>query len=472
MSLKIKQIDGLQVDLDAKLESVDLSYTPATRTIGNTGGNDVVLPLFTSTDAGLVPLSGGGTTNFLRADGTWAAAGADGNGIYDSSGSLSAATTVTLSDESTFSHNLILATDQRTNAVNGKVSIGDGTVNATGNYDLIVSGSHGISGVFKTYYPLFMRNTSAFGTAGFIIGNDRTGTNNVNGTYRVYVGGSSYGSIINDCCLTTTYQLKNNQFYVNRGGIAHADVETFGFRYLASGADDPSITPTLVMDTSSRVGIGMQASSVAAKLHVDGTTRLDGVLSVNKSSVIGTDALTVGGTSNSNSSTIATFTDLNGNVAFQVGRSGAAFGFGVAYDSSITLGVKARTGTTTALRVQHSDASMAMEFQGRSTGQELRISTVHGGGGLDGTRVGLGTSLQNGVVLKLQPRNNETALIINNSVGAVKMQFRESLSGALMHFNFQFPEYANQAAAGLAGLGTGDLFVETTSGDRRVLSKS
>lgn len=34
---------------------------------------NAILPVFTSTLNGLAPLSGGGTTNFLRADGTWAA---------------------------------------------------------------------------------------------------------------------------------------------------------------------------------------------------------------------------------------------------------------------------------------------------------------------------------------------------------------------------------------------------------------
>lgn len=55
--------------------------------LGNVSGSSAVpvaitgaqinafLPVFTSTLNGLVPLSGGGTTNFLRADGTWAAAG-------------------------------------------------------------------------------------------------------------------------------------------------------------------------------------------------------------------------------------------------------------------------------------------------------------------------------------------------------------------------------------------------------------
>jgi len=51
----------------------DLSYTAASRLLASSTGADVTLPLVTSTDAGLSPASGGGTTNFLRADGTWAA---------------------------------------------------------------------------------------------------------------------------------------------------------------------------------------------------------------------------------------------------------------------------------------------------------------------------------------------------------------------------------------------------------------
>lgn len=57
----------------------DLNYDAATRLLSSSTGADVTLPLFTSTDAGLVPASGGGTTNFLRADGTWAAPPAGGS---------------------------------------------------------------------------------------------------------------------------------------------------------------------------------------------------------------------------------------------------------------------------------------------------------------------------------------------------------------------------------------------------------
>jgi hypothetical protein len=53
--------------------ATDLSYNAGSRLLSSSTGADVTLPLFTPTDAGLAPSSGGGTSNFLRADGTWAA---------------------------------------------------------------------------------------------------------------------------------------------------------------------------------------------------------------------------------------------------------------------------------------------------------------------------------------------------------------------------------------------------------------
>lgn len=58
----------------------DLGYIAATRTITSDTGADATLPIFSTTDAGLTPGSGGGTTNFLRADGTWAAPPGGGGG--------------------------------------------------------------------------------------------------------------------------------------------------------------------------------------------------------------------------------------------------------------------------------------------------------------------------------------------------------------------------------------------------------
>ncbi len=60
--------DGAQANV-----ATDLSYAAGTRILGSSTGADATLPLFSATDAGLAPESGGGTANFLRADGLWAA---------------------------------------------------------------------------------------------------------------------------------------------------------------------------------------------------------------------------------------------------------------------------------------------------------------------------------------------------------------------------------------------------------------
>jgi len=71
---------GYLADTALQPGSVDLGYTAATRVITNTGGNGVTLPLASVTLAGLAPASGGGTANFLRADGTWAVPPGAGSG--------------------------------------------------------------------------------------------------------------------------------------------------------------------------------------------------------------------------------------------------------------------------------------------------------------------------------------------------------------------------------------------------------
>jgi hypothetical protein len=60
--------------------ATNLSYNAATRALGSSTGTGVTLPLLSSSNAGLAPASGGGTANFLRADGTWAAPSGGGGG--------------------------------------------------------------------------------------------------------------------------------------------------------------------------------------------------------------------------------------------------------------------------------------------------------------------------------------------------------------------------------------------------------
>lgn len=66
--------------------ATNLGYTPSTRALSSSTGTGVTLPLVSSTDAGLAPASGGGTSNFLRADGTWATPAGTGGGTVNSVG--------------------------------------------------------------------------------------------------------------------------------------------------------------------------------------------------------------------------------------------------------------------------------------------------------------------------------------------------------------------------------------------------
>jgi hypothetical protein len=73
-------ITDFNTAVDARIPATNLSYIAATRVLASSTGADVTLPLVSSSEAGLVPASGGGTTNFLRADGSWAAPSGGGGG--------------------------------------------------------------------------------------------------------------------------------------------------------------------------------------------------------------------------------------------------------------------------------------------------------------------------------------------------------------------------------------------------------
>lgn len=90
--------------------SITGNLVPETRTINTTpplaGGGDLSanrtlsVALFTDLLSGIVPASGGGTTNFLRADGTWAAPPAPASTIvYDIAVHRNATANVTLSNQ-------------------------------------------------------------------------------------------------------------------------------------------------------------------------------------------------------------------------------------------------------------------------------------------------------------------------------------------------------------------------------------
>jgi hypothetical protein len=66
------KLDGIAAGAEVNV-ATDISYDAASREVRSSTGADATLPLVTSSAPGLAPASGGGTSNFLRADGTWAA---------------------------------------------------------------------------------------------------------------------------------------------------------------------------------------------------------------------------------------------------------------------------------------------------------------------------------------------------------------------------------------------------------------
>ena len=90
-------VQAIEVDGSTSNELQNLSIgtrTSSTYPINISSGSGTSLGVFTTSLAGLAPSSGGGTTNFLRADGTWAAPpGGGGDGIYGGSDNLTAGTT-------------------------------------------------------------------------------------------------------------------------------------------------------------------------------------------------------------------------------------------------------------------------------------------------------------------------------------------------------------------------------------------
>ena len=140
------------------------------------------LPLFTSTTPGAVNLSGGGTTNFLRADGTWAAPGGTvgGSGVANQVAYWSAGTTLTGSSGLTFNGtNLVVGSDPGGSEllrVGGSIRASGtthafGVVATTGATLLVVDGGNsGTNGGSATYYRQNGVSQVAIGNYSAVIG--------------------------------------------------------------------------------------------------------------------------------------------------------------------------------------------------------------------------------------------------------------------------------------------------------------
>lgn len=126
------KLDGIEAGAQVNV-ATNLSYTAASRLLESSTGTDVTLPLFASGAAGLVPASGGGTTNFLRADGTFAAPAGSGGAIVKVVAAVKTDTaTVTGTTPATvFSASITPASASNRIAIVAMLSVGQATSQAT-----------------------------------------------------------------------------------------------------------------------------------------------------------------------------------------------------------------------------------------------------------------------------------------------------------------------------------------------------
>jgi len=169
----------LRADGTWNAPSTDLGYTPAANqgTVTSSNGNSAILPEFTNTEAGLVSGSGGGTTNYLRADGTWSTpagvpAGSDTQVQFNDGGVAGGDTGLTF--------------DKTTNALTvGASTVDGGSAKIYGDIDLDDGGS--FSTTVQAVTPTANRTISfpdATGTVALVNGSNGTIQYNDAGTLK------------------------------------------------------------------------------------------------------------------------------------------------------------------------------------------------------------------------------------------------------------------------------------------------
>ena len=190
--------------------STNLSYDAATRTVASDTGTDATLPLVTSSEAGLVPATGGGTTNFLRADGTFAAppSGTDINGQTEIQSALD--DELIIYDASTSTNKKALVRDIGCQGMGGWGITPDRIVPFDTQF---VNGNSSTFTVDRIYYvPILFVETKTFNTVQVVCRANSSGGNVRVGLYTANAGPGSlvadYGKI--------TVSNGNLQFAINQ----------------------------------------------------------------------------------------------------------------------------------------------------------------------------------------------------------------------------------------------------------------
>ena len=319
-SARLPAVDGSQ--LTGINAATDLTYTAATRLLASSTGTDATLTLVTSTDAGLAPASGGGTTNFLRADGTWAAAGSPPAGSN---------TQIQFNDGGAFGGDADLTWNKTTNVmtVTGDVNLSDGGTYTT---------------TLQTITPTAARTISfpdATGTVGLVGGSSGNLVVNQSGAY-AGVANSSVDNATGNITL-------GSRFISSLNGAASAPPGAFTGTWFTGGTATTTkpqvvIEPTGTTSTgwsTSGTGLGVNAASGFAgnllDLQVNGSRKFN-------AQADGTFQITNSATRFVNVSSTSTLTaryDDNSIIrSFNLTNKGTAAdgnGAGIAFESNAVL---------------------------------------------------------------------------------------------------------------------------------------
>ena len=238
--------------------ATDLTYTAATRVLASSTGADATLTLVTSSDAGLAPASGGGTTNFLRADGTFAAPPGGSPGGTN--------TQIQFNDSSAFGGDADLTWNKTTNVmtVTGDVNLSDGGTYTT---------------TLQTITPTAARTISfpnATGTVGLVGGSSGNLVVNQSGAY-AGVANSAVDNATGNITL-------GSRFISSLNGAASAPPGAFTGTWFTGGTATTTKPQVLIEPTGATstawstagTGFGVNAASGFAgnllDLQVNGTS--------------------------------------------------------------------------------------------------------------------------------------------------------------------------------------------------------
>ena len=265
-SARLPAVDGSQLT-GINTAGTDLAYTAATRVLASSTGADATLTLVTSTDAGLAPASGGGTTNFLRADGTFAA---------PPGGSPGGSTTqVQFNNAGAFGGDADLTWNSTTNVlgVTGDVNLSDGGTYTTTLQTITPTAARTISFPDATGTVALVAGSSGqvvYNNAGVQAGGN-LGYNATTGVFG-YLSGTGTVTQATNKATGVTLNSPTGQITLNGAALAADTTVSFTLTNSSITANDVLILNHLSAGTAGSYLLNAQAAAGSASINVRNIT--------------------------------------------------------------------------------------------------------------------------------------------------------------------------------------------------------